>query len=223
MKCSEAEEKMLLELSGELEPEEKTQLDRHLAECKRCREASNSICSMLEALGSPSAMPQVLENRILAAVRMQGPKHREISPLLKIVRDFAAAAAVSVAALLLFFLLAPEPEIARPAMPAGREARVVEHLPQEQASVTQEEVSREISRIGTSSTKILDGTFSQQAEQAWDNVEATRFLLTTPGRAGLEKEINTVKSKILKLRDEMTALALYTGPENQNSILDNGR
>jgi hypothetical protein len=223
MKCSEAEERLLLDMSNELEPEEKALLAQHLAECRSCREAAESTCSMLEALGPPSAMPKVLEKKILAAVRIQAHEHREISPLLRIVRDFGAVAAVSIAALLLFFMLAPEPEIPGPSLPAGSEARVVERLPQEQAAVTQEEVSRAISRIGTSSTSILNGTFSQQAKQTWDNVEATRFLLTTPDRAGLGKEINSVKDKILKLRDEMTALALYTGPERQNSFLDNGR
>ena len=224
MKCSEVEEKLLLEMSGELEPEDKALLARHLAECESCSKAAESTRNILKAIESPPVAPQALEKKILDILKTQAEKPRKTSALLKTVRDFGAAAAISAVALLMFFMLAPEPAgKPLPVMPSGKEARVVQAAHQDQAAVTQEEVSRAISRIGTSSTEILDGTFTQQAEQTWDNIEATRFLLTTPGRAGLGKEINSVKDKILKLRDEMTALALYTGPEQQNSVLDNGR
>jgi len=224
MKCSEVEEKLLLDMSGELGSEDKILLTRHLAECESCRKTAESIRSTLQVIGPPPAMPQTLEKKILAAVTTQSEKPRKTSRLLRSVRDFGAAAAVSAVALFIFFMLAPDPaDTPQPALPTGGEARIAEAASQRRPAVTQEEVSLAINRIGTASTKILDGTFAQQAEQTRDNVEATRFLLTTPDRAGLGKEINSVKDKILKLKEEMTALALYTGPEEQNSILDNGR
>jgi anti-sigma factor RsiW len=223
MNCSEVEEKLLLDMSGELGPEDKARLDRHLAGCGKCRSFADSTRRLLGALGPAPSAPEALETRTLTAVSAWSAGSHRASRMLRLARGLGVAAAAAAAALFLLFLLTPAPKEPTPAPPAAAKAEAPQAPPTEQTAATREEVSQAISRIGTSSTKALDSVFAEQVEQTRDNVEAMRFMLTTADKNGLEREISTVKGRIQKLKDEMTTLALYTGPEQQGSMLDNGR
>ncbi len=224
MKCSEVEEKLLQSMTGELGTEDRARLDRHLDKCESCRASVESTRRILDALGPPPATPQALEKRILTAVGTQAAMPRTIPLFYRIVRDFGSAAAVSATALLLFFLLAPVPKKSAPLQPTDAQARIAGPVTVVQAEeITTEEVRLAISRIGTPLSNALGGTLAEKVEQARENVEATRFMLTASGKTGLTREISSVKDRIQKLKDEMTTLALYTAPQQQNSVLDNGR
>ncbi len=210
MNCSEVEEKLLLAESGELAANEKLELESHLSQCASGRHLASRTRALLEAGGPAPQMPESLQRRILTAVRAQARKPAKPSIILKLLRDFGAAAAVSAAAIVLFFLIAPparQPASPSPPTPVARETAPGQD---ETARTIARDLRRTIRQLDSTRASALGEDFTTQLEKFRDSVEATRFMLTTPGKSGLEKQIGTVKGKIQTLKEKMTAIALYT-------------
>jgi hypothetical protein len=134
----------------------------------------------------------------------------------RLARDFGLAVAVAAAAMLLFFRIAPEP---RQPVREAKTAAVQEAAPVKEDSeeTVAEDLRRAIWSLDSTYSRAIGGEFSDSLDSVRDNIEATSYMLTTPGRSGLEKQIGLVKEKIRTLRDEMTNLALYTENSRENS------
>lgn len=217
MNCGEVEEKLLLRQSDELGADECARLDEHLSQCERCRSLAADTKAVLDAVGAAPAMPEALANRILEKVRARTRAVRKPHFAAKLARDFGMAAAVSIAATILFFLTVPAPR--EPASPAPQQTAAANaaKTADTQDETLARELRRAINKIDSTRTTALGESFGSELDKVKDNVDATKFLLTTAGRSGLEKQIGDVKEKIQTLREEMTNLALYTGGEQNNS------
>jgi anti-sigma factor RsiW len=222
MKCTEVEEKWLLARTGELDEAAGRELDEHIAGCERCRRMLAGTQALLDTVSNLPRMPEALEARILAAAQARPARTRTALPYAA--RRLGLAAAVSAAAIVLFSLLVV-PRLTPPAQPAPAEpvASTDEPAPEEQiASVPEDDTAAELTRelqqaltdLDTAPASALDTGFSDEFETVKKNIEVTEYMLTTSGKAGLEKQIGDVRSRIETLREEMTALALYTPEQN---------
>jgi len=230
MKCSEVEEKLLLAESGELEPAGRAELEEHLSQCESCREFVRQTRAMLTATGPAPEMPETLEKRTLEVMAAQARTERKsaVKPAKRftvmLMRDFGVAAAVAAVVIIMFLFMAEQPREAERGKPAESIAKT---QPQQKAEETDETIAKDLRKaireLGSTRATSLGESFTNKLDRFKDSVEAARFMRSTPGKSGLEREINTVKKKMEKLKAEMTTLALYTEQGGKKTILDNGR
>jgi hypothetical protein len=223
MNCGEVEEKLFLAESGELESQDKARLEEHLSQCEGCREHAAQTRALLEAVGRAPEMPRAVHKRILETTRAQARAKRKLTMPARLVRDFGWAAAVSAAAIVLFFLVVPPARKPVPAPSPEGIARKIAPVKDEPADVISRSLRRAIRELDSTRSTALGGSFGTKLDKLKDGVEAARFMFTTAGRAGLERQIGTVKERIKTLKEEMIELALYTDKKQKRVILDNGR
>jgi len=207
MKCAETEEMLLLKESGELDADREAELLEHIEKCPACRKLADRNQRVLDILGPPPEMPVELANSILNSARQRDSRRNPW--ISRLVRDFGLAAAVSAAAILLFFLLLPGTD--KTEIPERITLDTKEKTVKNEQETIKQDIKRAIADMDLTTTTALNGGLSSQLDEVKVNVEATRYMLTTPVKAGLERQIGNVKDKILILKEEMTKLAFYNG------------
>lgn len=230
MKCSEVEEKLILAESGELEPAGRAELEEHLSQCESCREFARQIRAMLTEAGPAPEMPETLEKQILESMAAQSVAERKsaVKPVKRfavmLMRDFGIAAAVAAVVIIMFLFMAEQPHEAERGKPAESIAKTQPQLKAEETDKTiAKDLRKAIRELDSTRATSLGESFTNKLDRFKDGVEAARFMQSTPGKSGLEREIDTVKKKIEKLKTQMTTLALYTEQGKKKTILDNGR
>ncbi|HLK57512.1 MAG TPA: zf-HC2 domain-containing protein [Chthonomonadaceae bacterium] len=77
MNCDEVQDRILLDLEGELKPQERREVERHKAECAVCREAAIELAGLqrvaVKALRTQLQAPETIDTRVLSALRTRPP------------------------------------------------------------------------------------------------------------------------------------------------------
>ena len=77
MNCAWVQERLLLHLAGELDPQQRDGIDRHLERCPRCAAMAEALAETQEQLETalPTAVeaPLSLDARVMEAVRRLPP------------------------------------------------------------------------------------------------------------------------------------------------------
>ena len=201
MTCDQAELRMAELLAGELAPEDRALLDRHLLDCAACRGDFELARAGARIEWADVAVPREVVESTLASFREPGPAVR-------LLRWATAAAAVfGVAALLLISSRAPkpaEPPLAaacvndRPQVLATMQEAVVGAL------VCKDEDGRPVGELGLKShevsVEILDGIAKTTVEENFENhtdrrLEGT-FHFPLPSDASISRLALEVNGKI---------------------------
>jgi predicted anti-sigma-YlaC factor YlaD len=103
MNCKLVQDRLLLDLAGELEPQESQAIDHHLSECAECRQTAKELGDIQEimdkALLTDVRAPENLECRVMHTVcRLQQRRFRWRSflPIWNWRRSLTLAAALSI-------------------------------------------------------------------------------------------------------------------------------
>ncbi|MBI3855630.1 MAG: zf-HC2 domain-containing protein, partial [Planctomycetes bacterium] len=201
MTCEQAELRMAELLAGEIAPEERASLERHLLDCATCRGDFELARAGARVEWADVAVPREVVESTLASFR-------EPSPVVRLFRwATAAAAAVAVAALLIASSRAPKsPETVAAACAAERPAMLATMQPDAGvgALVCQDEEGRPVGELGLKShevsVEILDGVAKTTVEENFENHTARRlegtFNFPLPADASISRLALEVNGKI---------------------------